>query len=97
MTETIERAVLQWFNISKDELYSLKETYPISGARSVFMYLLFKEGKNFTEIRDLFGLHTCRAVELRVGSVAQGITRNWGRYPVDVRQIERIIEQFKNE
>lgn len=97
MDEIIEKAVLQWFNITRDELYSLKETYPISGSRSVFMYLLFENIKTFEEIQKLFGYRTQRAVELRIATVQLDINRNHGRYAIDVREIKKIMEQLKNQ
>lgn len=97
MKDIIEKAVLQWFNITKDELYSYKETYPISGSRSVFMYLLFKDRMSFEEIQNLFGYRTQRAVELRIATVQLDINRDHGRYAIDVQEIEKIIEQLKNK
>lgn len=97
MKEIIEQAVLQWFNITKDELYSLKETYPISGSRSVFMYLLFKNNMNFAEIQQLFDYRRERTVELRIATVQLDINRNHGRYAIDVDGVEKIIEQIKNK
>ena len=94
--EIIEQAVLRWFNIMRNELYSLKEVYPTSGARSVFMYLLYKNGVSFADIQDMFGYKSQRTVEFRIAAVQSDITHSHGKYADDVDNIEKIMEETLN-
>lgn len=92
----IEQAVIQWFQITRDELYNLKEIYPCGGARSIFMYLLYKNNMSAEDIRGLFGYNVDRTVELRVSRVQMEIIHHHGRYEIDVENIEKIIEELSN-
>lgn len=92
----IEQAVLKWFQITRDELYNFKETYPCGGARSIFMYLLYKNNMSAEDIRGLFGYNVDRTVELRVSRVQMEIIHHHGRYEIDVENIEKIIEELSN-
>lgn len=92
----IEQAVLTWFNISRDELYSLKEVYPLSGARSAFMYLLYKNGVGFADIQGMFRYKSQRTVEFRIATVQSDITHHHGKYADDVENIEKIVSNLQN-
>jgi len=92
----IEKAVLQWYNIAKEELYSLRETYPLSGARGMFTYLLYKNDVPAEDIKYLLGYDTARTVYYKINAVQSEISHNHGRYPVDVQEIEKIIESLNN-
>lgn len=94
--QIIEQAVLKWFNITHNELYNFKETYPCGGARSIFMYLLYKNNMSVEDIRALFGYNVDRTVELRVSKVQMEIIQHHGRYEIDVKNVERIIEELSN-
>jgi chromosomal replication initiation ATPase DnaA len=94
--QIIEKAVLQWYNIAKEELYSLRETYPMSGARGMFTYLLYKNGVEVEDIRQLMGYDAARTVYYKINSVQSNISHNHGRYPIDVQEIEKIIESLNN-
>ena len=97
MKEIIEQAVLQWYNVKHEELFSLENVYPLNGARSAYMYLLLKNGYTLDDIQELFGYRVQRTVELRVATVQVDITRNWGKFGSDIEEIEKIIEQIKNQ
>ena len=92
----IEKAVLQWYNIAKEELYSLRETYPLSGARGMFTYLLYKNGVEVEDIRQMMGYDAARTVYYKINFVQSEISHNHGRYPIDVQEIGEIIEELSN-
>ena len=97
MREIIEQAVLQWYNIKHEELFSFENVYPLNGARSAYMYLLLEHGYTLEDIQELFGYNVRRTVELRIATVQLDINRKWGRFATDVEEIEKIIEQLKNK
>lgn len=94
--QTIEKAVLQWYNIAKEELYSQRETYPIGGARGMFAYLLYKNGVEVEDIRQLMEYDAARTVYYKINFVQSEISHNHGRYEIDVDNIEKIIEELSN-
>ena len=94
--QTIERAVLQWYNIAREELYSLREIYPIGAARGMFAYLLYKNGVEVEDIRQLMQYDAARTVYYKINFVQSEISHNHGRYKTDVENVERIIEELSN-
>ena len=92
----IEKAVLQWYNIAKEELYSQRETYPIGGARGMFAYLLYKNGVEVEDIRQLMEYDAARTVYYKINFVQSEISHNHGRYPIDVQEIEKILNKSLN-
>ena len=94
--QTIEKAVLQWYNIAKEELYSQREIYPTGGARGMFAYLLYKNGVEVEYIRQMMEYDATRTVYYKINFVQSEISHNHGRYPIDVQEIGKIIEENSN-
>lgn len=94
--QTIEKAVLQWYNIAKEELYSQREIYPIGAARAMFTYLLYKNGVEVEDIQQMMKYDATRTVYYKINFVQSEISHNHGRYSIDMQEIGKIIEENSN-
>lgn len=87
--EQIEDAVMKYYCISKKELYSTSSKYPISGARSMFMYLLdhYRLYSSYA-IAEMYKYSSERSVGMRVLEVKRAVlSKNGSRLAKDLTQI----------
>lgn len=94
--KNIEKAVVKHFMVSIVDLYSTKKEYPLNGARSVLMYMLYSyKVKKIYEITYLFGYNSQRTVEMRIAKVASAVKTGYNKFAEDVEKINRMLTKKK--
>lgn len=94
----IEKAVCEYYKVTHDDLYTQgNKEYPINGAKSVFLYFLYKTKlRTFPQLKAMFCYRSQRTVEMRVATVASAVKHDAGKYAEDVKKINEMLnEKFK--
>lgn len=93
--ENIEKAVCDYYKVTHDDLYSQgNKEYPINGAKSVFLYFLYKTKlRTFPQLKAMFCYRSQRTVEMRVATVASFVKHDKGKFADDVKQIEEMLNK----
>lgn len=89
----IEKAVIEFYKVSKEDLYNTSDNrYPLSAARSVYMYLLYasKVCKMY-EIQAMFDYTSSRSVEIRIATVASSVRKGTDKLAEDVMIIQEKL------
>jgi chromosomal replication initiation ATPase DnaA len=91
----IEKSVCDYYKVTHDDLYTQgKKEYPTNGAKSVFLYFLYKNKlRTFPQLQAMFCYNSQRTVEMRVATVTSAVTHNKGKFADDVKQIEEMLNQ----
>lgn len=91
----IEKAVCDYYKVTHDDLYSQgNKEYPINGAKSVFLYFLYKTKlRTFPQLKAMFCYRSQRTVEMRVATVASFVKHDKGKFAEDVKKIEEMLNK----
>jgi chromosomal replication initiation ATPase DnaA len=89
----IEKAVCDYYKVTHDDLYTQgNKEYPSNGAKSVFLYFLYKNKlRTFPQLKAMFYYRSQRTVEMRVATVTSAVTHNQGKYADDVKKINEML------
>lgn len=93
--KNIEKAVCDYYKVTHDDLYTQgNKEYPTNGAKSVFLYFLYKNKlRTFPQLKAMFFYRSQRTVEMRVATVSSFVEHNKGKFADDVKQIEEMLNE----